>query len=110
MPTTGEPQKRQGFKRISRARIFAGHPLKVSIYAAATMVLAGLGLTAVLFLIFAIVHRVDFSLMFWVLLPGAVLGYLLLVLERLLGQLKGYLVPRMGKLITAFLLFFAPLR
>ena len=39
-------------------------------------------------------------------MPGALLGFVLLVLERLLGQLKNRMFLQMGKLLTAFLLFF----
>ena len=51
-------------------------------------------------------HETEYFLVFWTLLPGALLGFVLLVLERLLGHLKKNMLPQMEKLLTAFLLFF----
>ena len=99
--------RRGRFRRVSRARILAGHPLKVSIYAITVMVLTFAVITSVISLLFAYFHEVHLPLVRWTLLPGMVLGYALLVLERILGWLKEYMFPQMGKLLTAFLLFFA---
>lgn len=99
-------KKRGRFRRISRARIFDGQPFKIGLYAASVMVLAYLFITAAISLLFSYFHEVDYSLALWTLLPGALLGYVFLVMERSLGLLKEYMFPRMGKLLTAFLLFF----
>jgi hypothetical protein len=105
---SGIKEKKGGrFRRVSKARIFDGHALKVSIYAVTVMVLAYLFITASISLLFSYAYEVDFSLVLWTLLPGAVLGYFLLIMERMLGRLKEYVYPGMGKLLTAFLLFFA---
>jgi hypothetical protein len=94
------------FRRVSKARIFDGHPLKLSIHAISIMVLIYVFITSIITLLFSYFHESDFFLVFWALLPGALLGFVLLILERLLGQLKSYMFPQMGKLLTAFLLFF----
>jgi len=99
-------KKRAEFRRVSKARIFDGHALKVSVYAITVMVPAYLFITAAISLFFSYFHEVDFSLVLWALLPGALLGYFLLVMERSLARLKEYMFPGMGKLLTAFLLFF----
>jgi len=99
-------RKRGRFRRVSKARIFDGHPLKTNIHAVTVMVLSFMVITGVLSLVFSYFHEVEFSLVLWAFLPGAVLGYVLLILERSLGQLKNYVFPEMGKLLTAFLLFF----
>ncbi len=100
-------KKRGRFRRVSKARIFDGHPFKVSIYAFTVMVSAYLLIAAVISLGFSYFHKVDISLVLWALIPGALLGYVLLVVERTLGWLKIYVFPQMGILLTAFLLFFA---
>ena len=64
-------------------------------------------LPAAVFRLFSYFHEVDYSLILWTFLPGGILGYLILVMERWLGHLKEYMFPGMGKLLTAFLLFFA---
>ena len=99
-------KKRGRFRRVSKARVFDGHVLKVSVYAVTVMVLAYCFITAAISLLFAYFHEVDFSLVLWTLLPGGILGYVLLVMERTLGWMKEYMFPGMGKLLTAFLLFF----
>ena len=86
-------KKRGRFRRVSKARIFDGHPLKTNIHAVTVMVLSYLVITAVLSLVFFYLHKVEFSLVLWAFLPGAVLGYVLLILERSLGQLKNYVFP-----------------
>ena len=104
----GAIKKTRGrFRRVSKARIFDGHPLKISAYAATVMVLTFLFITAVISFLFSYFHAVDYSLVLWTLLPGALLGYIFLVVERTLGRLKEHMFPQMGKLLTAFLLFFA---
>ena len=104
-PDTAE--KRRGrFRRVSRARIFDGPVLRVGVYAAAFMIIAYVLITAAITLFFSFLHQVELSLIFWTILPGALLGYLLLVMERLLGRLKELVFPGMGPLLTAFLLFF----
>ena len=99
-------KKKVRFRRVSKARIYDGHPLKVGVYAVTVMVLAYLFITAAISLLFAYFHEEEISLVLWTLLPGALLGYLFLVLERVLGLLKEYMFLQMGKLLTAFLLFF----
>ena len=99
--------KRGRFRRVSKARIFDGHVLKIGVYAAAVMVTAYLIITSCISLLFSYFHDVEFPLVFWTLLPGALLGYFILVMERTLGLVKGYMFVQMGKLLTAFLLFFA---
>jgi hypothetical protein len=94
------------FRRISKARIFDGHPLKLSIHVLLVMVLTYAIITSVITLFFSYFHEAEYSLIWWTLLPGALLGVVLLVLERLLGQLKNRMFLQMGKLLTAFLLFF----
>jgi hypothetical protein len=96
--------KRGRFRRISRAGVFDGYVLKPG---ASVTVLAYLFITAAISLLFSYFHGVGYSLVLWALLPGALLGYVLLVMERALGWLKEYMFPQMGKLLTAFLLFFA---
>jgi len=100
-------RKRQKVRRISRARILDGHPLRTGMYAVTVMALAYLFITAAISLFFSYLHDVTYSLVFWSLPAGAILGYVLLVMERLLGGLKIYMFSHMGKLLTAFLLFFA---
>ena len=94
------------FRRVSKARILDGHPLKLSIHAILILVLTYVIVTSVITLFFSYFHETQYSLIWWTLLPGALLGFVLLVLERLLGQLKNSMFLRMGKLLTAFLLFF----
>jgi len=97
---------RRRFRRVSKARIFDGHPLKLSIHVILMMVLTYVIITSVITLLFSYFHETQYSLIWWTLLPGALLGFVLLVLERLLGQLKNRMFLQMGKLLTAFLLFF----
>ena len=92
--------------RVSKARIFDGHPLKLNVQGVFLMVVTYLAITTVITLLFSYLYHVEYFLIFWSLLPGAFLGFVLLVLERSLVQLKKYLFPQMGKLLTAFLLFF----
>jgi hypothetical protein len=94
------------FRRISKARIFDGHPLKLSIHAVFVMVLSYVVITVLISLLFSYLHETEYFLAFWTFLPGALLGFVLLILERLLGQLKNRMFFQMGKLLTAFLLFF----
>ena len=94
------------FRRVSRARIFDGHPLKLSVQAVFQMVVIYIGITSVISLLFSFLHQAEYFLIFWTVLPGAFLGFALLVLERSYVQLKNYMLPQMGKLLTAFLLFF----
>lgn len=104
---TGIVARNRGkFRRVSKARIFDGHPLKVSVYAVFMMVVTYILITAMLSLLFSYLHETEYSLVFWALLPGALLGFTLLVMERSLAQLKNYMFPLMGRLLTAFLLFF----
>jgi len=70
------------------------------------MITAYIVLTAAITLLFTFLYEVDTSLVLWALMPGAVLGYLLLVMERLLSRLKELMFPSMGRVLTAFLLFF----
>ena len=106
MLTESEKRKRGRFRRVSRARVLDGHVLKASVFAVAVMVLAYIIITSAISMLFAYFHKVNFSLILWALLPGALLGYVLLVMERSLGQLKEYMFFGMGKVLTAFLLFF----
>jgi len=106
MSSQGRGKKRARLRRVSKARIFDGHVFKVSVYAFTVMVLAYSLITAVISLLFSYIHGVGFSLVFWAFLPGALLGYGLLVLERTLARLKRFMFSQMGKLLTAFLLFF----
>ena len=94
------------FRRVSKARIFDGHPLKLSIHVLLVMVFTYAIITSVITLFFLYFHEAEYSLIWWTLLPGASLGVVLLVLERLLGQLKNRMFLQLGKLLTAFLLFF----
>jgi hypothetical protein len=97
---------RDRFRRVSKTRIFDGHPLKLSVHAISVMVSIYVFITSLITLLFSYFYEAEFFLVFWALLPGALLGLVLLILERLLGQLKNYMFPQMGKLLTAFLLFF----
>lgn len=106
MSSQERKKKRGRFRRVSKTRIFDGHLVKVSIYAVTVMVLTYLFVTALISVLFSYFHAVDLSLVFWTLLPGALLGYVLLVVERTLGRLKEFMFPQMGKVLTAFLLFF----
>ncbi|MFC1845019.1 hypothetical protein ACFLZ5_09565 [Thermodesulfobacteriota bacterium] len=94
------------FRRVSKARIFDGHPLKLNVQAVILMAIIYLVITSVITLLFSFLHHAAYLLIFWTLLPGAFLGFVLLVLERSLVHLKNYMLPQMGKLLTAFLLFF----
>ena len=94
------------FCRVSKARIFDGHPLKLNVYAVFVMVLTSVVITSTISFLFSFLHKAEYFIIFWTLLPGALLGFVLLVLERLLVHLKNYMFPQMGKLLTAFLLFF----
>ena len=107
MHTEVKEKKRGRFRRVSKARIFDGHAIKVSAYAATVMVMAYLLITSMISLLFSYYHGVEFPLVIWTLLPGALLGYFVLLMERTLGRLKEYMFLQMGKLLTAFLLFFA---
>jgi len=100
-------KKKGRFRRVSRARVFDGDLLRVNIYAVTVMVLASLCITALISLFFSYFHGVSINVVLWALLPGALLGCILLFMERALGRLKEYLLPQMGNLLTAFLLFFA---
>jgi hypothetical protein len=51
-------------------------------------------------------HTADYSLIVWSVPTGALLGLLFLVLERTLVHLKNSMFPRMGNILTAFVLFF----
>ena len=107
MHTEVKEKKRGRFRRVSKTRIFDGQPLRPNAYAVTVMVLAYLLITAAISLLFSYFHEVDSSLVFWSLLPGALLGYVLLVAERTLGRLKESMFLHVGKFLTAFLLFFA---
>lgn len=99
--------KRRGrFRRVSKARIFAGHPLKTGVYAVTVMVVTYIAITVIISLLFTHFHGGDYFLVLYALLPGGLLGYFFLIMERWLVQIKEYMFPRMGKLLTAFLLFF----
>lgn len=106
MHSASSGRKQGSFSRVSRAGIFNGPPLKAGVYAVTVMVAAYIFITSVISLLFLYFHETDFSLILWSLLPGGLLGYSFLVMERWLGQLKQYMFPGMGKLLTAFLLFF----
>jgi hypothetical protein len=93
-------------RRVSKARIFDGPPLKLSVYAVFMMLIISVVILSLITLLFSYVHETEYFLVFWTLLPAALLGFALLVLERLLGHLKKRMLPQMGKLLTAFLLFF----
>lgn len=95
------------FRRVSKARVFDGHVFKAGFFAVSAMVLAYMLMTAVISLLFIYFHEVPFNLVLWTLPAGALLGYILLIVERTLGQFKEIIFPGMGKLLTAFLLFFA---
>ena len=98
--------KEKTFHRISRARLFDGDPLKIGAGDGARMAFLYMGITACLSLFFSYSHASGGQLVLWSLLPGAVLGISLLVLERSLSCLKTFMYPGMGSLLTAFLLFF----
>ena len=99
-------RNRQRFRRVSKARIYDGHPLKVNLHAVSIMAVTYVAITITISLLFSLSHATEFSLIFWALLPGALLGVVLLVTERSLTQVKIYMLPRIGKLLTAFLLCF----
>jgi len=63
-------------------------------------------LTSSITLLFSYFYKTSSLLVVWTLLPGAMLGLGLLVLERSLRLLKNYMLPKMDKFLTAFLLFF----
>ena len=107
MMNTKDTERDSGrFSRVSKARIFDGHPLQLNVQAVFLMAVIFLVITSVITLLFSFLHHAEYFLIFWTLLPGAFLGFVLLVLERSLAQLKNYMFPQMGKLLTAFLLFF----
>jgi len=94
------------FRRVSKARIFDGHPLKLSVHAVFVMVLTSVVITAIISSLFSYLHETKYFFIFWTLLSGALLGFVLLIFERSLVELKTRLFTQMGKLLTAFLLFF----
>lgn len=100
-------RKRGRFRRVSRARIFDGDLIRVGVYAVTVMVLAASCITAFISFLFSFLHKAPLVLVLWTIFPGALLGYVLLIVERTLGRLKEYLLPQMGALLAAFLLFFA---
>ena len=106
MDAASSRRKQGRFCRVSRASIFDGPPLKAGVYAVTVMVTAYIIITSVISLLFLYFYETDTALILWSLLPGGLLGYSFLVMERWLGQLKQYMFPGMGKLLTAFLLFF----
>jgi len=106
MPAEHNKTSEKTFRRISRARLFDGDPLKIGAGGGALMAIVYMGITAGLSLFFSFIHDSGVQLVLWSLLPGAVLGMTLLVLERSLSRLKAWLHPGMGGLLTAFLLFF----
>lgn len=107
MFTRKDERERVKFRRISKARIFDGHPMKLSLYAVSVLVTAYIIITSIITLLFSYLYETGYILVLWTLIPGALLGLVLLVLERLLWQLKSFMFPQFGKLLTAFLLFFA---
>ena len=107
MHSEARVRKSDRFCRVSRAGIFDGHPLKFSVYGVTVMGVSYSCITAAISLWFFYLHEINLFLVFWTLLPGALLGFFLLVMERWLVQLKEQMFPGMGKLLTAFLLFFA---
>jgi len=98
--------KEKTFHRISRARLFDRDTMKIGAVDGARMAFLYMCITACLSLFFSHIHGSGGQLVLWSLLPGAVLGITLLVLERSLSRLKTFLHPGMGSLLTAFLLFF----
>lgn len=92
--------------RVSKARILAGHPLKPGFHAILVMVVGSILITSAVSFLFSYFHQLSRLLIVWTLLPGALLGFVLLVLERTLGLLKERMLPAMGKMLTAFVLFF----
>jgi hypothetical protein len=105
-PDNSTNNQEEDFRRISKARIFDGHPFRPGIYAVSVMVPVYVSIIVVISVLFSYLHNKEYTLVFFSLLPGALLGFVILVMERLLGQLKNYMFPQMGKLLTAFLLFF----
>lgn len=105
-PAAAEKRK-EPLRRVSRTRILDGHPFQTGLTAVAVMVGAYVLITVAISLLFSYFHKVSFVLVLWTLAPGALLGYALLIVERLLRGLKAYTFSQMGKLLTAFLLFFA---
>ena len=97
---------RARLRRVSKAGIFEGHPLILTIHAVFVMVITFVVIISVITLLFSYLHEAEYYLVLWTLLPGALLGFVLLVMERLLGKLKKQMFPQMGKLLTSFLLFF----
>jgi hypothetical protein len=97
---------RERLRRVSKARIFDGHPLKLSVHAIFMMVSTCIVIIAVISALFSYSHQTEYFLILWTLLPSALLGFVLLIWERLLGHLKNHMFFQMGKLLTAFLLFF----
>jgi hypothetical protein len=96
----------KSFRRISKARLFDGDPLKISAGGAALMGFICISITTCMSFIFSYIHESGYKLVLWTLLPGVLLGIALLVLERSLSRLKVWMYPGMGRLLTAFLLFF----
>ena len=99
-------EKQVRFRRVTRARILDGPPFRLSAHAIFVMVSLSILLTSAISLLFSYFYQTSALLAAWTILPGAMLGLSLLVLERSLGLLKNYMVPRMEKFLTAFLLFF----
>ena len=98
--------KGERFRRVSKARICDGRVSQIGIFAVSVMVSAYMIITAAISLLFIYLNEVPSTLVLLTLPPGGLLGYVLLIMERTLGQLKEYMFPGMGKLLTAFLLFF----
>ena len=54
--------RRGRFRRVSKARIFAGHPLKTGVYAVTVMVITYISITAIISLLFTYFHGGDYYL------------------------------------------------
>jgi hypothetical protein len=106
MVTNNNGKKEKQFRRVFRSRLFDGAPLKISADAAALMGFSFLAITSCLSLFFSYIHEIGYTLVLWTMLPGALLGIALLVLERSLSCLKGWMFSQMGGFLTAFLMFF----
>lgn len=105
-PESTVRRRRGKFRRVSKARILAGHPFKAGSYAVTVAAAFFIIITGGISLLFLHFHETGASLVLWALPSGALLGFVILAMERSLGQLKEYMYPRVGRVLTAFLLFF----
>ena len=93
----GNGAKSRGrFRRVSKARILDGHPFRPGMHAILVMVVTYILITSAISFFFSYFHQINRILVLWTIVPGALLGFTLLVLERAFGLLKNSMQSRCG--------------